>query len=119
MPDVAGWQKYFAERFPDGALVTFVQNSVEASFTDDSPQALATQVHVTGVDDEGDSPSIAFADIDTDRQFLFDVDEVEERGERLVLTLADRRSSQLVISPNLTGEQKEFVKTRRKGLWGT
>ena len=120
MPDKNAWQEFFDKRFSEGALVTFVLHSVGSAMADESPQALATRIHVTEVDEAGDSPSIVFVDTDTDRQFFLDVEEVapQEKG-RLLLTLADAKSHHLIVSPNLTGEQKEIVKTRRKGMWGT
>lgn len=120
MPDKNEWKKFFDKRFPEGVLATFVLNSVGSAMTDNSPQALATEVHVADVGEDGETPEIILTDIDTDRQFFFDVEAVEptEKG-RLVLTLADAKSSKLILSPNLSGEQKELVKTRRKGLWGS
>lgn len=120
MADQATWQEFFDSRFPEGALVIFVANAAAAAMSDDSPQILTMKIFVSGVDEEGDSPSIVFTDVDTDRQFFFDVETAEPSGEgRLTLTLADLPGRQLIVSPNLTGEQKEIVKTRKKGMWGT
>lgn len=119
MPSQSEWQKFFDSRFSEGLLVTFVANQPETAAADESPQVLSPKVFVSGVDPEDDDAvSIVFIDADTDRQFFFDVETVEpQENDRLLLTLADAQSNKLIFSPRLTEEQKEIVKTRRKGMW--
>lgn len=113
------WQEFFDARFPDGALVTFARTTADLAFADDSPQVVTTRIHVDTVDETGEHPTIVFADVDTDRQYYLDVQSIDpgDKG-RLNLTLADTISSELVISPNLTEEQKADVAQRREGLFG-
>lgn len=116
-PEIAKWQEYFDSRFPDGVLVTLAQNGAASAKADDSLQILAGRVYVTDVD-EHDTPSIVVSDVISDRQFNFDVEKNEEDKQgSLVLTLADKNNTEILMSPNLADYQKELVQERKKGMF--
>lgn len=84
------WQDTFDSEFPEGALVTFVLTSEEASTSDDSPQDLIADVQVVPDDDNDENTAaIRFFSVYTDRPYDLHVQNLQRRDDGVYLDVVE------------------------------
>lgn len=108
MTPIEEWNEFFQKNFPEGAIITFLRGSEEAAEFDKSPQCLTDRVITIAVN--GDNPNITFTDFGTNRNYILDIDKIEERPFGYLMRTTETKQPDILISRDLSDDMKSYLK---------
>ena len=109
------WQEKLDQMFPDGLLVTFVEQGNPPGFAEDAPTYFAARLDVV---EEGEQPMVRFMLLDYSRDYTFRFTRLEEFTAPGVWVAYTRDPApDLMLSRNLGPETKKRLQEARAKMY--